>query len=89
MQMFIFCKQERIPHPFLLTKRLLAVLFILSMSSCYGPVHSDSALHRCFYDDYDRLIQLCDSIAMVNGVVDLKTRMDDVERRYGYYPENK
>jgi len=41
------------------------------------------------YDDYDRLIQLCDSIAMVDGVVDLKMRMDDVERRYGYYPKNK
>lgn len=41
------------------------------------------------YDDYDRLIQLCDSIAMANGAADLKTRMDDVEKRYGYYPENK
>jgi HD superfamily phosphodiesterase len=41
------------------------------------------------YDDYDRLIQLCDSIAMVNGIADLKARMDDVEKRYGYYPENK
>ena len=41
------------------------------------------------YDDYDRLIQLCDSIALPVGVVDLTTRMDDVEKRYGYYPKNK
>lgn len=41
------------------------------------------------YDDYDRLIQLCDSIAFPTGVVDLKTRMDDVERRYGGYPAEK
>jgi len=42
------------------------------------------------YDDYDRLIQLCDSIAFPDRIVDLKTRMDDVERRYGAaYPLSK
>ncbi|MDE7299841.1 MAG: HD domain-containing protein [Lachnospiraceae bacterium] len=41
------------------------------------------------YDDYDRLIQLCDSIAFPGQVVDLETRMDDVERRYGSYPQEK
>lgn len=41
------------------------------------------------YDDYDRLIQLCDSIAFPDEVVDLNTRMDDVEKRYGYYPIEK
>lgn len=41
------------------------------------------------YDDYDRLIQLCDSIALPSGPVDLNTRMNDVEKRYGYYPKNK
>ena len=41
------------------------------------------------YDDYDRMIQLCDSIAFPDCVIDLKTRIDDVERRYGYYPEAK
>lgn len=41
------------------------------------------------YDDYDRLIQLCDSISFPDGVVDLTTRMDDVERRYGSYPKCK
>lgn len=46
-------------------------------------------LAGCEYNDYDRLIQLCDSIAMAEGPVDLKTRMDDVETRYGYYPAEK
>lgn len=41
------------------------------------------------YDDYDRLIQLCDSIAMPYGAVDLEIRLNDVEQRYGYYPEEK
>lgn len=41
------------------------------------------------YDDYDKLIQLCDSIAMPYGATELKIRMDDVESRYGYYPAEK
>ena len=40
-------------------------------------------------DDYDRLIQLCDSIAMPFGVADLETRMGDVKSRYGRYPQDK
>ena len=41
------------------------------------------------YDDYDRLIQLCDALAMAEGVVDIETRMLDVKRRYGFYPQEK
>ena len=41
------------------------------------------------YDDYDRLIQVCDSIAMPYGPVDIKKRMSDVKERYGCYPQNK
>ena len=41
------------------------------------------------YDDYDRLIQLCDALAMAEGVVDIETRMLDVKSRYGYYPQEK
>ena len=41
------------------------------------------------YDDYDRLIQLCDALAMAEGVVDIETRMSDVKRRYGHYPQEK
>jgi len=35
------------------------------------------------YDDYDRLIQLCDSLAMAEGYVLMEKRMLDVLLRYG------
>lgn len=40
-------------------------------------------------DEYDRLIQLCDALAGANGILDIEERMSDVERRYGFYPEEK
>lgn len=40
------------------------------------------------YDDYDRLIQVCDSLAGIE-VVDMEERMADVRRRYGAYPQDK
>lgn len=46
-------------------------------------------IHNYEYDDYDRLIQLCDSIAFPGYAVDMETRMNDVERRYGGYPAEK
>lgn len=47
------------------------------------------ALDTTVYDEYDRLIQLCDSLADAEGVVDIIDRMEDVRRRYGDYPQNK
>lgn len=41
------------------------------------------------YDDYDWLIQVCDSIALPQGPVDIEKRMNDVKERYGSYPQNK
>lgn len=41
------------------------------------------------YDDYDRLIQVCDSISMPHGPVDMEKRMGDVKERYGIYPQSK
>lgn len=41
------------------------------------------------YDDYDRIVQLCDAISMAEGPVSLEERIDDVAVRYGYYPPNK
>ncbi len=35
------------------------------------------------YDDYDRLIQLCDALAFPGGVVAIETRLMDVILRYG------
>lgn len=40
-------------------------------------------------DDYDRLMQLCDSIANADGPVAIEARMSDVKRRYGRYPQPK
>lgn len=45
-------------------------------------------LNSLIYDDYDRLIQLCDSVSMANGVVDIEVRMEDVASRYNGYPES-
>ena len=49
----------------------------------------ESALENIIYDDYDRLIQLCDSIAMSKGVVDIEFRMSNVRKRYGKYSQRK
>ena len=40
-------------------------------------------------DEYDRLIQLCDALAGVEGVLDIEERMEDVKCRYGSYPQAK
>lgn len=45
-----------------------------------------SLLSSYEYDDYDRLVQLCDSVAMPEGPVKAEVRMDSVAVRYGYYP---
>ena len=47
------------------------------------------ALAACEFDDYDRLIQLCDGIGAAEGPVPLEERMGDVKRRYGRYPRAK
>ena len=41
------------------------------------------------FDEYDRLIQLCDAIAGAEGVLDIEERMADVKRRYGDFPQEK
>lgn len=41
------------------------------------------------FDDYDRLIQLCDCLAGADGVMDMEARMADVKHRYGSYPKEK
>lgn len=38
------------------------------------------------YDDYDRLVQLCDSLAMPTGFCILEKRFVDVTLRYGVHP---
>lgn len=48
-----------------------------------------SELEKTIYDEYDWLIQLCDSLAGSDGILDIEERMNDVKKRYGYYPQNK
>ena len=46
-------------------------------------------LNSVEYDDYDRLIQLCDALGSAEGVVNIEERMEDVKKRYGSYPQTK
>lgn len=39
-------------------------------------------LAKTIYDEYDRLIQLCDCLAGAEGVLDIENRMNDVKKRY-------
>ena len=48
-----------------------------------------SILAGICYDDYDSLIQLCDSLAGAEGVVSMEERMNDIKKRYGAYPVEK
>ncbi|MCL2834956.1 MAG: HD domain-containing protein [Treponema sp.] len=41
-----------------------------------------SLLENYIYDDYDRLIQLCDAICMADGVSFMEARLIDVARRH-------
>ena len=49
----------------------------------------NTELHKVIPDDYDRLIQLCDSLAGSEKILDIEERMGDVKRRYGSYPQEK
>lgn len=40
---------------------------------------------KCIYDDYDRLIIMCDSLAVAHGFCILEKRFIDVARRYGVW----
>lgn len=48
-----------------------------------------AALKQTVFDEYDKLIQLCDSLAGAEGVLDMEDRMNDIKKRYGSYPETK
>ena len=46
----------------------------------------DKFLKNVEYDDYDKLIILCDALADANGFCILEKRFIDTSRRYGVYP---
>ena len=47
------------------------------------------ALAQIEYDDYDRLIQLCDNISGASGIMRMEDRLADIISRYPNYPEEK
>ena len=47
------------------------------------------ALLKIEFDDYDRLIQLCDGLAEKIGVIRLEERAEGICLRYGSYPKGK
>lgn len=49
----------------------------------------NAVLDQVIFDEYDRLIQLCDALAGSERVLDIEERMGDVKRRYGAYPQEK
>lgn len=49
----------------------------------------ETALAQVVMDDYDRLLQLCDALAGSEGILDIEERMNDVKKRYGFYPQSK
>ena len=48
-----------------------------------------NGLQETVFDDYDRLIQLCDAVSGAEGVMDIVDRMSDVKKRYGHYDPEK
>lgn len=46
-------------------------------------------LEQVIYDDYDRLIQLCDGMATGEALVDIEERLQEVQMRYGFFPQQK
>ena len=46
----------------------------------------EAFVEKAVYDDYDRLVQLCDALAMPTGFCLLEKRFVDVAIRYGAHP---
>ena len=46
----------------------------------------DHFIRNAVYDDYDRLVQLCDALALPTGFCLLEKRFVDVAIRYGTVP---
>ena len=44
----------------------------------------EAYLYKVEYDEYDRLIQLCDAISLPTGVVQMDSRLVDVALRHGF-----
>ena len=49
----------------------------------------ENTLKSIKLDDYDKLIQLRDALAGSEGIMNVEDRMNDVKKRYGFYPQEK
>ncbi|MCL1947846.1 MAG: HD domain-containing protein [Chitinivibrionia bacterium] len=51
----------------------------------------ENELKKIEYDDYDKLIQLCDALCTAEGITLIEIRIVDVAKRYGFneYTQNK
>ena len=49
----------------------------------------ENTLNSIELDEYDKLIQLCDALAGSDCIMNVEDRMNDVKRRYGFYPQDK
>ena len=47
----------------------------------------ENEMNKYEYDDYDRLIQLCDAICIAEGVCLMEMRLVDIVRRYKVYDQ--
>ena len=54
-----------------------------------GHVSDGTKLQEVQFDEYDKLIQLCDAISGAEGVMNIVDRMNDVRMRYGAYDLDK
>ena len=49
----------------------------------------ENTLESIEFDEYDKLIQLCDALAGSECILNIEDRMNDVKSRYGFYPQEK
>ena len=82
----------------LLARVCLSHSFALQEIQAYGGAFDleegqiremSDALQAMVYDDYDRLIQLCDNISGASGIMRMEDRIADIQARYHHYPLKK
>lgn len=81
------CARIALTHSFCLKKLTEYVGKFDVSQACQNEMQQ--MLDSIVYDDYDRLIQLCDAMAMADKITTVEERMNDVKRRYGSYPQEK
>ena len=73
-----------ISHAFMI-KDISSSISVFDMSS-EDKAFMEEFVQTTVYDDYDRLVQLCDALALPTGFCLLEKRFVDVAIRYGSHP---